>query len=184
MNSSNQSNSSIPDIFRIFLPLSPPEWVITLTVFPILLILYLTVLFVVFKNKNKPNSDFNNSYYNLLCGNGICDVAMLIYTVYTVIIDTVQARVFGKLIDSIVGYVFYWSVGWYGAQIFPALIATNRLVAILWFQHYDFWFSVRRAKISVLLGLLVSFAIPLPVAVYTGFMYTSVFKVSLVLSIS
>jgi len=161
------------ELFDFFVPLSVFEWIVSLTVFPFLSILYIVVLYVVYKNKSH---DYANPYYTMLFGNGICDIGMLIYTIYTIINDTAQKHVLGKSIDNIIGYVFYWSLGWYGVQIFGVLIASNRLIAIVWNHKYKS-IEIKHARYLVFFGVLTSLVIPLPIAVDPGFGYLSIFKV-------
>jgi len=173
------NTSSIADdkvffqLFDLFSPLSKFEWFTMLTIFPTLVFLYLLVLFVVYKNKS---GDFRNPYYVFLLANGICDLAMLIYTVYSVLLDTVQNRVLGNFMDNVISFVFYWALGWYGTQIFSAMIATNRFFAIVFHNRYALY-TVEHARILTLFGFVVSMAIPLPIITHNRFKYMALFKV-------
>jgi len=147
------------------------------TFFPVSLFLYLIILFVVYRNESL---NFNNPFHVLLLYNGFCDISMLIYSLYSILIDVAQKRVFGLWIDSLVSYLFYWALGWYGTQIFAALIASNRFFALVLYDRYAL-FTVGQARRLAWAGILLSLMIPLPILIDTGIEYISLFKVGVCL---
>jgi len=175
MNDTEEWAFDIYALFDIFVPLSRLEWAVTLTLFPFLVLLYITVIFKIYTDKS---DDYRkNPFYTLICATAICDFGMHIYTVYSIVLDTVKYRFLGQKFDSLMAYVFYWALGWYGTQIFNVLVAFNRFYAFIFNSHYSSFFTKTKARVLSLIGIIVSLLIPLPVHIHTSFKYVSMFKV-------
>jgi len=173
------NNTTIPRValFDQFSPLSPAEWMITLSLFPCLLISYLTVMRKICADSS--DDDYKkNPFYTLIRWTAICDFSMHIYTVYTVLMDSFKCRFLGVKFDILFGYLFYWALGWYGSQICNVLVATNRFYAILFNVHYRLEYTKVKARVVSLVAVLVSLIIPVPIMLHTTFEYFSMFKVS------
>jgi len=161
--------------FDIFIPVSITGWFMMATYFPVSLFLYLIILVVVLQNKSH---NFNNPYYVLLLYNGYCDISMLIYSLYSIVLDVSESHVFGLWIDSLVGYFFCLGMGWYGTQIFSALIASNRFFALVFYDRYAL-FTVDHARRLAWAGMVMSLLIPLPLLIDTRIEYLSLYKVGI-----
>lgn len=151
------------------------ETVIMLTVFPFLFLLYLLIVFIIFKNPNQ----FRNSYYTLVVGLAVSDFAMLLYTIYAFIYDVVGFPYFGRVVDATFSFVLYFVLGWYSTQIYSVLLATNRFFAIVFFLLYKKTFSVKISLIWIIFCILLSFSLACPMWLYVQFLYIPKYKVGI-----
>uniref|UniRef100_A0A915J216 G-protein coupled receptors family 1 profile domain-containing protein n=1 Tax=Romanomermis culicivorax TaxID=13658 RepID=A0A915J216_ROMCU len=156
-----------------------PMWeqVMTVPILSYLIIQYAVVLYTI---NYSDDTDYSNPFYTLITGTGIADLGMLLFNVYGVLNDILGYQYLGSKLDSFIGFLLYWSLGWYGTQIFVLIVTTNRLVAIIYNSYYA-RFTVTMAKILCLSALLLSTVIVAPCYILIGFHYSTRFKVSLFL---
>uniref|UniRef100_A0A915HL08 Uncharacterized protein n=1 Tax=Romanomermis culicivorax TaxID=13658 RepID=A0A915HL08_ROMCU len=76
---------------------------------------YVVVLYTI---NHSNDSDYSNPFYTLITGTGIADLGMLLFNVYGILYDILGYRYLGGKLDSFLGFLLYWSLGWYGTQIF------------------------------------------------------------------
>uniref|UniRef100_A0A915I8R9 7TM GPCR serpentine receptor class x (Srx) domain-containing protein n=1 Tax=Romanomermis culicivorax TaxID=13658 RepID=A0A915I8R9_ROMCU len=85
----------------------------------------------------------------------------------------------GENIDSFLGYIFYWALGWYGTEIFALVITTNRLAAIIFNSLYKQYFGIKSARIICLATFVSALILVTPNCAMFGFHYVPRYKVSL-----
>uniref|UniRef100_A0A915KKH7 NADH dehydrogenase subunit 6 n=1 Tax=Romanomermis culicivorax TaxID=13658 RepID=A0A915KKH7_ROMCU len=66
--------------------------------------------------------EYSNPFYTLLVANGISDFGMLIFSIYSFMYDLLNYPYLGVWVDSLIAYIFYWSLGWYCTQMFTLAI--------------------------------------------------------------
>lgn len=103
---------------------------------PIFLLLYIFVLFIIVKEWKQ----FQNPYYSMTVGLGLCQIVMLIRFIYTLIISYHQSYIMGETFDSFMA-TMAWSVGWHSVLTYQIFICLNRFVAIIFYDKYRYIFT-------------------------------------------
>lgn len=150
------------------------ENVIMVTVFPCLFTSYLVVLYLMLTNW----SEFKNSYYVLILGLSISDLAMLLYTLYGYLYDLIGYPYLGSFINTVLSFVFYWVLGTYSTQIYCIFLSTNRFFAVVFFLLYRQKFSMKVSLWLIAINVTCSFAIVSPLLMYFKILYVPKFKVA------
>uniref|UniRef100_A0A915J184 G-protein coupled receptors family 1 profile domain-containing protein n=1 Tax=Romanomermis culicivorax TaxID=13658 RepID=A0A915J184_ROMCU len=170
---SNNSNNISLHVNDTAMLLPMWELCISVPVLPLLICLYSAVLFTIINTKGP---EYNNSFYTLLIGYGIADIGMLCFNIYSIIYDVLRKDFLGGSIDSFLGFVLYWALGWYSTQMFILIVTTNRFIAIVLNAHYSY-FTVKLARMLCIFTFVLSFVIVTPSYIILGFHYSPLFKV-------
>uniref|UniRef100_A0A915J117 7TM GPCR serpentine receptor class x (Srx) domain-containing protein n=1 Tax=Romanomermis culicivorax TaxID=13658 RepID=A0A915J117_ROMCU len=144
------------------------EFSTTVILVPLLCSTYILVLFTLIRDQYK---EYRNPFYTFIVFDGVCDLCMMIFSIYSFVYDLFGYSYLGEKIDSFLGYVFYWALGWYGTEIFAFVITTNRLAAIIFNSLYEQYFGIKSARIICLVTFVSAFVLVTPNCVMFGFHY-------------
>lgn len=125
------------------------EYCFRLVVVPILSILYCIVLYVIWKYP----ADFKNSYFTFVLALGASDILKIIFVVRNFILDLIGYNFFPESIENLLLF-FENSFGSLLSALLNLFISVNRFCAIVFFKDYQTLFTIKKAKIIILFGMI------------------------------
>lgn len=149
------------DTLSLVCPISTFYWIIQTVICPISYILYIMVLYTIFRYR-----EFTNTYYTLVLALGVADMITNIYVVHAFICCLFGYNYLGIFADRIITFLFA-STGWYFGIYLNLFISLNRFVAIVFFVRYKQLWTNFRTKIFIFICLVMGLLTASPYTLLT-----------------